>query len=69
MMLRQRDARSAGKKNLFHIVPQSRFHFKTVDDPEFKVCWSLDNLQPLWAKDNWSKNDKTMSEWRFLKTA
>ena len=47
-----------------HIVPKSRFHYKTSRDPEFKVCWGLANLQPLWAKDNLQKHAKTMEEWK-----
>ena len=30
-----------------HIIPQSRFNFKTLDDPLFLECWSLPNLRPL----------------------
>lgn len=33
-----------------HIRPVSSFK-----PEEFKECWSLDNLQPLWAKENLSK--------------
>ena len=40
-----------------HIKPISSFHFESFDDPEFKQCWDLDNLQPLWAKDNWRKSN------------
>lgn len=39
-----------------HIRPISSFNFKSPDDYEFKECWALKNLQPLWAKDNCSKN-------------
>lgn len=41
-----------------HIRPLSSFSYTTAEDPEFKECWSLANLQPLWAKDNMSKGDK-----------
>lgn len=41
-----------------HIVPKHFFKYKDVRDVEFKYCWSLENLQPLWAKDNMSKNGK-----------
>ena len=40
-----------------HIIPQSRFNFNDAEDIDFKLCWSLDNLQPLWAKDNIYKSD------------
>jgi hypothetical protein len=38
-----------------HIVPKSFFIYNTHTDQEFQYCWSLDNLQPLWAEDNLSK--------------
>lgn len=41
-----------------HIVPISAFNYETPDDIDFKKCWSLNNLQPLEAVDNWSKNNK-----------
>ncbi len=46
-----------------HIIPQSRFNFTSYDDPEFKECWALENLQPLWARDNFRKHAKTMEEY------
>lgn len=41
-----------------HIIPQSYFKFKSPKDEEFKKCWALSNLRPLWAKENQSKTDK-----------
>ena len=41
-----------------HIIPLNAFNYDSVDHPEFKVCWSLGNLRPIWAKDNMRKNDK-----------
>jgi hypothetical protein len=41
-----------------HKRPISSFNFKTFDDAEFKQCWSLDNLQPLWATENLKKGNK-----------
>ncbi len=38
--------------NIDHIIPQSTFNFISMDDPEFKECWSLKNLRPLSAKQN-----------------
>lgn len=40
-----------------HIIPVSLFNFTSVNDMEFKQCYSLDNLQPLWAKDNIKKSN------------
>lgn len=47
-----------GEWHIDHIKPICSFNYKTYDDLEFKQCWSLNNLQPLWAKDNWSKGGK-----------
>ena len=41
-----------------HVLPLSFFKYKSTDDVEFKYCWSLNNLQPLWAKDNIRKSNK-----------
>jgi hypothetical protein len=41
-----------------HIIPVAAFTFSSTDDPEFRKCFALSNLQPLWEKDNLSKNDK-----------
>jgi len=43
-----------------HIIPKDFFIFKTDKDVEFQYCWSLDNLQPLWAYDNLSKSSKVV---------
>ena len=41
-----------------HIIPHSFFRLKSVNDYQFKLCWSLVNLQPLEAKKNIKKRDK-----------
>ena len=41
-----------------HIIPVCFFKFKSIDDVEFKYCWSLGNLQPLWTKENRKKSSK-----------
>lgn len=38
-----------------HIQPVSSFNFNSKDCKDFKKCYALDNLQPLWAKDNLQK--------------
>lgn len=40
-----------------HIRPVSSFSFESYNDPEFKKCWRLRNLQPMWAGDNFRKSD------------
>ena len=49
-----------GKIHIDHIKPQSLFNLKDIND--IKECWSLDNLQPLWAKDNIRKSNKYNGE-------
>ena len=41
-----------------HIKPKASFSFTSSDDIEFRQCWALDNLQPLWAEDNLRKGSK-----------
>lgn len=41
-----------------HIIPKSAFNYETPDDLDFKRCWALSNLQPLWESDNISKSNK-----------
>lgn len=45
-----------GNIHIDHIKPQSSFNLQ--EDEEIKKCWSLNNLQPLWAKDNLIKSNK-----------
>lgn len=47
-----------GEWHLDHIKPISLFDFESMDDPGFKECWALENLQPLWAEDNLRKSNK-----------
>lgn len=49
-----------------HIVPVNAFDFSSPDDPAFKECFALSNLQPLWAKDNLSKNDKILVNGEYV---
>lgn len=39
-----------------HVIPQSRFRFMTLDDPEFLNCWRLENLIPQSTHDNLRKS-------------
>lgn len=41
-----------------HKRPVCSFRFETTDDPEFKQCWSISNLQPLWWADNIRKGGR-----------
>lgn len=41
-----------------HKVPVSVFNFTDVKHIDFRRCWALSNLQPLWMCDNLSKKAK-----------
>jgi hypothetical protein len=43
-----------------HKIPRAVYNFKTSNDIDFKKCWSLNNLQPMWAKENLIKKDKLL---------
>lgn len=47
-----------GDWHIDHIKPQALFNIQSMGDKDFLECWSLSNLQPLWAKDNLSKGKK-----------
>jgi len=41
-----------------HIKPVSHFKFQSKNDPQFKECWALSNLQPLLKIENLSKGNR-----------
>ena len=41
-----------------HVVPRTWFEMTSSDSEGFKKCWKLNNLQPLWLKDNASKGNR-----------
>lgn len=45
-----------------HIIPKCQFNYTSPNDREFKICWSLMNLRPLWCTDNWSRNKSTCND-------
>lgn len=45
-----------GEIHIDHRRPVSSFRFDGPDDEQFRDCWSLSNLQPLWARDNLQKH-------------
>jgi hypothetical protein len=47
-----------GEWHIDHIKPISSFTFETCDDEQFKECWSLENLQPMWGVENIKKGNK-----------
>jgi hypothetical protein len=47
-----------GEWHVDHKLPITSFNFKDINDEEFKKCWSLVNLQPMWGYENISKSNK-----------
>ena len=48
-----------GEWHIDHIIPKSAVNVQSQDDPAFRWLWALDNLAPLWAKDNLEKHART----------
>ncbi len=51
-----------GKWHIDHKVPDCSFKYTSVNDEEFQKCWSLENLQPLWAEENLRKSGKIIKQ-------
>ncbi len=49
-----------GKWHIDHIIPQVLWKYDKPEDNEFKQCWALANLQPMWAIDNFKKYNKVI---------
>ena len=47
-----------GAWHIDHKIPITVFNFEKPEDFDFKRCWALKNLQPMWAKENMSKGAK-----------
>lgn len=50
-----------GKWHIDHKIPVKAFNFSSPQDLDFKRCWALKNLQPLWRFANQSKHDRVDS--------
>ena len=46
---------SKGEIHIDHITPQSAFDLTNPD--EWRKCWCLSNLRPLWARENLAKSN------------
>jgi len=49
-----------GKIHIDHRIPVSIFNITSIKSKGFKMCWALDNLQPMWAEENMSKHNKIL---------
>jgi AraC-like DNA-binding protein len=51
-----------GTWHIDHKIPASWFRFDSVEDEGFRKCWALENLQPKWADENYSKGNRFADE-------
>ena len=49
-----------GEWHVDHILPKVSFTYSSAEDPEFRACWALTNLRPLWGAENISKHAKRL---------
>ena len=47
-----------GEWHIDHIIPISAFNFSDAEHGDFKKCWCLKNLQPMWGIENLIKSNK-----------
>lgn len=53
-----------GGWHIDHKVPKVVFNYTAPEHEDFKRCWALSNLQPLWEKENISKNAKLSKQFQ-----
>lgn len=44
-----------GQWHIDHIIPISAFNFQKSDNIDFRRCWNLKNLRPIWKNENLKK--------------
>lgn len=47
-----------GEWHIDHRIPKSWFDFDSAEDEQFKACWKLENLKPMWGVENISKSNR-----------
>ncbi|KQX35334.1 hypothetical protein ASD04_14945 [Devosia sp. Root436] len=47
-----------GDWHVDHILPRAMFTYSSEQDPDFRACWALTNLRPLWSEANLEKGAK-----------
>jgi len=57
-----------GAWHVDHILPRASFEYDSPDCADFKRCWALDNLQPLWALENIRKGKRVAETMPSLPT-
>ncbi len=41
-----------GGIHIDHVIPRMNFNYISSNDLQFKQCWALSNLRPIWPKEN-----------------
>lgn len=41
-----------------HVIPKAKWNYQSPEDLQFRQCWALENLQPMWSPENLAKRDK-----------
>lgn len=57
-----------GNWHIDHKKPKTMFNFESPNEQAFRDCWSLANLQPLWASENMSKQDNFQADTKIKTT-
>lgn len=47
-----------GEWHIDHIVPVASFEITSLDSPEFKACFGMHNLRPMWGTENLKKGKR-----------
>jgi len=53
--------------HLDHKIPIEKFNITSIECDDFKRCWALENLQPMWEADNIRKSNKILNQFAQLK--
>ena len=61
-VFKMHQGRKSFKKDwvLDHKIPVSLFNIKGIKSKDFKQCWALENLQPMWEKENIKKSNNLL---------
>lgn len=51
----------AGEIHVDHIIPVVHFSIESADSAEFRACWAVSNLRPMWAGENLAKGAKVLT--------
>src|SRR5436309_1125808 len=56
-----------GGIHIDHVIPRINFNYISPNDLQFKQCWALSNLRPIWPKEN--SISGANARWKKLKRA